>query len=86
MSFLNADGLNSVHKKKFHFGVGAVLMAQSEAMLAGKRCLVLDDELLIVIDIQQILEAAGAANVICFGTAEDVLAALYGGFQLPISP
>jgi CheY-like chemotaxis protein len=60
-------------------------MAQSETMLAGKRCLVLDDELLIAVDTQQILEAAGAANVICVGTAEDALAALYGGPRFDIA-
>lgn len=50
-------------------------MADSEA-LAGKRCLVLDDEFLIALDIQQILEAAGAASVICAGNSADALAAL----------
>jgi two-component system, response regulator PdtaR len=84
MSFLNADGFNSVHKKKFHCEVGGGLMAQSESVLAGKRCLVLDDELLIAVDIQQILEAAGA-NVICTGTAEDALAALRSGPRFDIA-
>ena len=50
-------------------------MADSEA-IAGKRCLVLDDEFLIALDIQQILEAAGAASVICAGNSADALAAL----------
>ena len=35
-------------------------MADSETSIAGKRCLVLDDEFLIALDIQQILETAGA--------------------------
>ena len=47
--------------------------------LAGLRCLVLDDELLIALDIQQILEAAGAAQVLCAGNAADAMAALRGG-------
>jgi CheY-like chemotaxis protein len=44
--------------------------------LAGLRCLVLDDEFLIALDIQQILEAAGAAAVVCVSSAEAALAAL----------
>ena len=32
----------------------------SDSLLTGKRCFVLDDELLIALDIQQILERAGA--------------------------
>ena len=59
-------------------------MAQSETMLAGKRCLVLDDELLIAVDIQQILEAAGA-SVVCVGSAEDALAALRSGPRFDIA-
>ena len=45
-------------------------MADIEPSIAGKRCLVLDDEFLIALDIQQILEAAGAASVICVANAE----------------
>ena len=59
-------------------------MVQSEFVLAGKRCLVLDDELLIAVDLQQILEAAGA-SVICTGTAEDALAALRCGPRFDIA-
>lgn len=51
-------------------------MAASEPTIAGGRCLVLDDEFLIALDIQQILETAGAAEVICVGNAADALAAL----------
>lgn len=51
-------------------------MADSGAPLAGLRCLVLDDEFLIALDIQQILETAGAAVVVCAGSAADALAAL----------
>ena len=56
-----------------------------EAFLAGKRCLVLDDEYLIALDIQQILEAAGAASVTCVGTARDALDALADGSALDIA-
>lgn len=51
-------------------------MVHSDTPLAGLRGLVLDDELLIALDIQQILEAAGAASVVCAGNAADALAAL----------
>jgi CheY-like chemotaxis protein len=44
--------------------------------LAGLRCLVLDDEFLIALDIQQILETAGAAAVVCVSSVEAALAAL----------
>ena len=53
-------------------------MALSETPLAGLRCLVLDDELLIALDIQQILEATGAI-VVCTGNAAEALAALKKG-------
>jgi CheY-like chemotaxis protein len=43
--------------------------------LAGKHCLVLDDEFLIALDIQQILEAAGAASVVSASTAHAAIAA-----------
>lgn len=54
-------------------------VASPETLLAGKRCLVLDDEFLIALDIQQILEAAGAKTVICAGNAEDAMAAIHNG-------
>jgi CheY-like chemotaxis protein len=50
-------------------------VANIEPSIAGKRCLVLDDEFLIALDIQQILESAGA-SVICVGNAADALEAL----------
>jgi len=43
-------------------------LISSETPLAGVRCLVLDDEMLIALDLQDILEAAGAA-VLCAGSA-----------------
>lgn len=51
-------------------------MSQSDVVLNGKRCLVLDDEFLIALDIQQILEAAGAGDVVCAGNVTDALAAI----------
>lgn len=51
-------------------------MSQSDVVLNGKRCLVLDDEFLIALDIQQILEAAGALEVVCAGNIGDALAAI----------
>ena len=54
-------------------------MTESKAAIAGKRCLVLDDEFLIALDIQNILETAGAAKVVCVSNAADALAALRAG-------
>ena len=51
-------------------------MADFDAFLAGKRCLVLDDEFIIALDIQQILESAGAENVTSVSNAAEALAAL----------
>ena len=45
-------------------------------MLIGRRCLVLDDEFLIALDIQQTLEFAGAAHVACVATVAEALALL----------
>jgi CheY-like chemotaxis protein len=47
-----------------------------EPSIAGKRFLVLDDEFLIALDIQQVLETAGAASVACAGNAADALKAM----------
>lgn len=44
-----------------------------QSLIVGKRCLVLDDEFLIALDIQQILETAGAARVICVSNAIDAV-------------
>ena len=43
----------------------------SDSLLAGKRCLVLDDEFLIALDIQQILELAGAKHVASVASASE---------------
>jgi CheY-like chemotaxis protein len=53
-------------------------MVDTTAFIAGKHGLVIDDEFLIALDIQQTLEAAGAA-VTCIGDADAALAALAGG-------
>ncbi len=44
--------------------------------LAGQRCLVLDDDLLIALDIEQVLQGAGASEVTCVATLADALAAV----------
>ena len=46
-------------------------LPQLDELLAGKCCLVLDDEFLIALDIQQILELAGAASVVSVATAAE---------------
>jgi two-component system, response regulator PdtaR len=51
-----------------------VVLAQPA--LSGKRCLVLDDEFLIALDIQQMLERAGATEVICAASAAEARALL----------
>lgn len=60
-------------------------MPKKEMPLSGMRCLILDDEFLIALDIQTILEAAGARSVICVTTAEDALAALRDGATFDIA-
>jgi CheY-like chemotaxis protein len=42
-------------------------------LLSGKRCFVLDDEFLIALDIQQILERAGATHVTSVASAAEAL-------------
>jgi CheY-like chemotaxis protein len=46
----------------------------SDSLLTGRRCLVLDDEFLIALDIQQILELAGAKHVASVATASEAIA------------
>lgn len=60
-------------------------VAQSGTVLAGKRCLVVDDELLIALDIEQILRAAGAASVTCLASAEEALASLRSGPRFDVA-
>jgi CheY-like chemotaxis protein len=52
--------------------------------LAGKRCLVLDDEFLIALDIQIILETAGAV-VTCVADADEALTQLNGGKRFDLA-
>jgi CheY-like chemotaxis protein len=53
--------------------------------LAGKRCLVLDDEFLIALDIQQILERAAATEVVCVASAAEALDLLRGEPQFDLA-
>ena len=48
-------------------------MPKSNGLLSGKRCFVLDDEFLIALDIQQILERAGAAHVASVASAAEAM-------------
>ena len=48
-------------------------MPISDSLLNGKRCLVLDDEFLIALDIQQILELAGAKHVASVASASEAI-------------
>ena len=60
-------------------------MATPDSLLTGKRCLVLDDEFLIALDIQQTLELAGAASVACVATVTEALALLEGSPDFDIA-
>jgi CheY-like chemotaxis protein len=51
-------------------------LPMSDSSLSGKRCFVLDDEFLIALDIQQILERAGAAHVVSVASAAEAVALL----------
>ena len=46
-------------------------MPKSDSLVSGKRCFVLDDEFLIALDIQQILERAGASLVTSVASAAE---------------
>lgn len=59
-------------------------MADAQASVAGKRCLVVDDEFLIALDLQQTLEAAGA-TVTCIGDAAVALETLRGGGRFDVA-
>ena len=54
-------------------------MPKTMTLPAGTRCLVLEDEFLIALDLQDILEGAGAASVICRSNVAEALAALDSG-------
>ena len=51
-------------------------MPKSDSLLSGKRCFVLDDEFLIALDIQQILERAGASHVASVASAAEAIEVL----------
>ena len=51
-------------------------LPKSRTLLSGKRCLVLDDEFLIALDIQQTLELAGAEYVAAAASVPEALALL----------
>jgi CheY-like chemotaxis protein len=53
-------------------------------LLAGARCLVLEDEFLIALDLQDILEAAGAA-VTCYADADEALRVLREGARFDLA-
>jgi two-component system, response regulator PdtaR len=50
-----------------------MISPMSQTLLIGKRCLALDDEFLIALDIQQILERAGATEVISVASASEAI-------------
>jgi CheY-like chemotaxis protein len=56
-----------------------------QSSLAGKRCLVLDDEFLIALDIQQVLETAGAASVTLVVNSDDALTAIRVGPKFDVA-
>jgi CheY-like chemotaxis protein len=53
-----------------------------EPSMEGLRCLVLDDEFLIALDIRQILESAGAATAVCVGNCDEAFAKLQSGAKI----
>jgi CheY-like chemotaxis protein len=55
------------------------------AVLSGKRCLLLEDELLIALDIEQLLRASGAAIVVSFADADQAMAALRAGARFDVA-
>ena len=59
-------------------------MSHIERLLAGARCLVLEDEFLIALDLQDILEAAGAA-VTCYADADEALRVLREGARFDLA-
>ena len=84
MSELNADISNLV-EKPCSIPRQGTSVSKKTAPLAGRRCLVLDDEFLIALDIQQALEQAGAAEVVCAGNVESALTSVRDGrFDLAV--
>jgi CheY-like chemotaxis protein len=56
-----------------------------DSLLTGKRCLVLDDEFLIALDIQQILERAGASHVASVASAAEAIGLLRRGPRFDVA-
>jgi DNA-binding response OmpR family regulator len=87
MSFFNAGFPVSLDKRdgaqKFPDGRMGKSVTAKDAFMDGKRCLVLEDEFLIALDLQQMLETAGAA-VSGFNNTEAALAALNGGAKFAV--
>jgi CheY-like chemotaxis protein len=65
--------------------LASVFVAPSDPLLGGKRFLVLDDEFLIALDIQEILEAAGAESVVCVSDEAGALKALQDGSRFNLA-
>ena len=53
--------------------IGRRPLPKLNSLLSGKRCFVLDDEFLIALDIQQILERAGAVHVASVASAAEAV-------------
>src|SRR5215475_7062394 len=64
---------DSIHRTRESSIGRTQLLRNSDSLLIGKRCLVLDDEFLIALDIQQILELAGAKHVASVATASEAM-------------
>ncbi|MDP2411668.1 MAG: response regulator [Pseudolabrys sp.] len=76
--------MRCVREIEFQTGNEGICRVSDIRPLAGRRCLVLDDEFLIALDIQQILEAAGA-SVVCVSKVDDALAALARGPRIDLA-
>lgn len=64
---------------------GGLSLSDNARGLTGIHCLVLEDEFLIALDLQQILEAAGAASVTCLADADAALQALRNGAKFDVA-
>jgi CheY-like chemotaxis protein len=72
--FFKCRPQQSIREEKVPSSWGSFVQIRS--ILSGRRCLVLDDEFLIALDIQQILEQAGALHVACAASATEAIALL----------
>src|SRR6478735_4180691 len=63
--------LSNLIRRTRESSIGRRPLPKSDSLLSGKRCLVLDDEFLIALDIQQILERAGASHVTSVASAAE---------------